>query len=224
MGRQTERGLSRPVAKEERRWSLRTITIGSVARKAIRGPARRRNEQARALHRDRRLRPGASAGRRQRADRRRRSGVHAAGAGGDLLPRLPPRRFRHLRTVDEQLHGEDRERRLSVCRRAGVPVARVPPQLDLYPHRPRHRAARGPEGQARRRAGISGHRQRLDARRAGRRARREAVGHQLGARRLRTGGTHREDRAEPAGQRARARMRRTVRPSPACWPTARSMR
>ena len=174
------------------------------ARKAIRGPARQRNEQARAVHRDRRLRPGASAGRRQRADRRRRSGVHAAGAGGDLLPCLPPRRFRHLRTVDEQLHGEDRERRLSVCRRAGVSVARVPSQLDLHPHRPRHRAARGPEGQPRRRAGISGHRQCLDARRAGRRTRREAVGHQLGARRLRTGGTHREDRAEPAGQRARA--------------------
>ena len=175
------------------------------ARKAICGPARRRNEQARTIHRDRRLRPGASAGRRQRADRRRRSGVHAARARGDLLPRLPSRRFRYLRTVDEQLHGENRERRLSVCRRAGVSVARVPPQLDLYPNRPRHRAARGPERTPRRGARISGHCQRLDARGAGRRARREAVGHQLGARRLRAGGTHREDRAEPAGQCARAR-------------------
>ena len=113
------------------------------------------------------------------------------------------------------------------CPYVGVPVfpvARVPPQLDLYPDRPRHRAARGPERPARRRAGISGHRQRLDARGAGRRARREAVGHHLGARRLRAGGTHREDRAEPAGRCARARTRRTAPPSPACWPTAISMR
>ena len=92
--------------------------------------------------------------------------------------------------------------RLPLCRRAGVSVTRVPPQLDLYPHRSRHHAAGGPEGQAHRRAGISGHRQCMDARGAGGRTRREAVGRHLGARRLRAAGPDREDRAEPAARRA----------------------
>ena len=49
-----------------------------------------------------------------------------AGTRGNLLPRIPPRRLRHVRIVDEQFLGQDRERRLSLCRSAGVSVARLP--------------------------------------------------------------------------------------------------
>ena len=80
------------------------------------------------------------------------------------------------------------------------------------------------KGQPHRRAGIPGHRQRVDPCTAGGRVWRETVGRHLGARRLRAGGAHREDRAEPAARRSRSRMRRTAPPSPACWPMARSMR
>ena len=100
------------------------------------------------LRRGARLRPHPPAHRRHRADRRRRSGVHGADAGGDLLPRVPPCRVRHVRAVAVELDGEDRAGRFRLCGRAGLRVARVPPHLDLCAHRP-HQEAGGPEGHAR---------------------------------------------------------------------------
>ena len=41
------------------------------------------------------------------------------------------RGFRHLRVLAVELHGEDRGGQLSLCRRAGVRVAHVPPHLDV---------------------------------------------------------------------------------------------
>src|SRR5262249_40086804 len=84
------------------------------------------HEQASTFHRGRRLRSGAPAGRWQCPDRRRRSGFHAAGTRGNLFPGISSRRFRYLRAVDEQLHGEISKQRLPICRRAGVSVALVP--------------------------------------------------------------------------------------------------
>ena len=96
---------------------------------------------------------------------------------------------------------QDRARRLPLCRRAGLRVARLPPHLDLCAHRP-HQEAAGPQGQAHRRARISAHRQRLGARDPGGRLRREAVGHHLGARRHRGAGPAGEDRDQAAAGRA----------------------
>ena len=41
------------------------------------------------------------------------------------------RGLRHLRVLAVELHGEDRGGQLSLCRRAGLRVADVPPHLDL---------------------------------------------------------------------------------------------
>src|SRR5207244_6897828 len=78
---------------------------------------------------DRQLRPRPPSVRRRRPDRWGRPGVHATAAGGDLLPRLPHGRFRYLRIVDVELHGQDRARRVPLCRGAGLRLARVPPQF-----------------------------------------------------------------------------------------------
>src|SRR6185369_4100680 len=92
------------------------------------------------LRRGWRLRPQPSADRRSRADRRRRSGVHETLSGGDLLPGLSYRRVRHLRMFAIELFGEDRGGQLSLCRRAGLCVADVPPYVDVLPDRS-HQAA-----------------------------------------------------------------------------------
>ena len=148
---------------------------------------------------DRQLRPGAPAVRRGGADRRGRARVHDAAAGGDLLPRLPHHGFRHLRTVDVELHGQDRAGQLPLCRHAGVRVADVPPQLHLCAHRPHQEAGR-PQGQAGRPAGIPAHRLRLGARHPAGRLRREAVRHHLGARRDRRSDAAGEDHHQAAGR------------------------
>ena len=56
---------------------------------------------------------------------------HDAGAGGDLLPGVPPRRVRHRRAVAVELHGADSARRQSLRWGAGVPLARIP-ALRIY--------------------------------------------------------------------------------------------
>jgi len=152
--------------------------------------------------RGRRLRSHASAHRRRCPDRWRRSGVYDAAAGGDIFPRVPARRVRHLRVVAIELHAEDRRWRLPLCRRTGVPLAGVPAHRDRDPHRPGDRCARRPEGAADRVAGVSTHRLRVGAGDPLGRLRRRAEGHHLGAGRHRGAGPPREDRDHAAARRA----------------------
>ena len=167
---------------------------------------RARHVETQSLRRGARLRPHPPAHRRHRADRRRRSGVHGARSGGDLLPRVPPCRVRHLRAVAVELDGEDRAGRFRLCGRAGLRVARVPPHLDLCAHRPREEAG-GPEGPQGRRRRISAHRERVGARAAGGRVRREALRHPLDQGRAGAGG--------PRRRRSRSRCRPTCKLDPA---------
>ena len=146
--------------------------------------------------------------RRAGADRRRRSGIHGARSGRNLLPRLPPCRIRHLRIVDVELHGQDRAGNVPLCRRAGLRVARLPPHLDLCAYRPHQEAGR-PQGQKGRRAGISIDRQCLGARHSGRRSRRQAVRPALDPRRAGGSGAGGENRHHAAqGREARQRAGR----------------
>ena len=142
-------------------------------------------------------------------------------AGGNLLPRVPQRGLRHLRMLAVELHGQDRGRQLPLCRRAGVRVADVPPHLDLCAHRPHQEAGR-PQGQEGRRAGVSAHRQRLGARDPGGRLRRQAEGHPLDPRRHRARRPAGEDHASSCRRACGSTARRKARPSPSCWPRARS--
>ncbi len=108
--------------------------------------------------------------------------------------------FRHLRTVAVELHAENRARPMSLCRRSRLRVALFPPYLDFRAHRPDQETRRS-EGQESRRAGIAAHRQCLGARDSGRRFRREAFRHALGARRHRPCGAAGEDRGQSAAGR-----------------------
>ncbi len=148
-----------------------------------------------------------------RADRRRRSGLHdcsirrrcssarcAASTSTSASCRSP--------ATWSSIRG-----RVPVHRGAGVPVARLPPHLDLRAQGP-HPPAGGPEGQARRPARVPAHRQRLGARDAAGRLRREAAGRHLGARRHRHAGPAGEDQAAAARRRARSRARPRARRSP----------
>jgi 4,5-dihydroxyphthalate decarboxylase len=110
-----------------------------------------------------------------------------ARSGRDFLSRLPRRRVRYLRTVAVELHGEDRAGRLSVYRRTGLRLPRLPPHRGLCAHRPGQKAGR-PQGPQGRRAGISAHGQCMGARFARRRLRRQAVRHPLDPRRHRDAG------------------------------------
>ena len=125
-----------------------------------------------------------------------------AAAGGDLLPRLPQHGFRHLRIVDVELHGEDR--RAAIAPMSGVPafVSRAFRHNSIYVRTRPHQVAGRSQGQARRPARISAHRLRLGAHHPGGRSRREAVRHDLGARRDRGSGPAGEDHDQAAARRA----------------------
>ena len=82
-----------------------------------------------------------------RCHRRRRARVHDARAGGDLLPGVPARGVRHCRIVALQFHGADGPRRQPLCRRARVPLARLP-ALGRFTSAPTAASARQPISRA----------------------------------------------------------------------------
>ena len=107
-------------------------------------------------------------------------------------------RVRRLRSVVRQDRRAGGAGRPTVRSAAGVSVARVPPLVDLRSQRRRHRAARGPRGQARRRARMGADRGDLFARAARARIRRRSRLDPLASGGRERAGTARKGRARAA--------------------------
>ncbi len=95
--------------------------------------------------------------------------THVAGQAEEIFQRA----FRHCEFDISELSfsthlADDGARRGPLYRHPRLRLAVLPPFLDLYPQRPRHRFAGGAQGPPDRRAGLSADRRRLGPRHAGR--------------------------------------------------------
>ena len=131
----------------------------------------------------------------------RRSHLHSAAAGRDVLAHAQSRRVRRVGNVAVVLHDPALGRRHAVHRDPGVPLAGVSPLGDLCPRRFEDRAPRGPQGQAGRGRRLPDDGGRVGARLPGARVRRHAGGHLLGGR-----------QSDPLDQAARRRPARGSSP------------
>ncbi|CAA9268236.1 MAG: 4,5-dihydroxyphthalate decarboxylase, partial [uncultured Acetobacteraceae bacterium] len=115
---------------------------------------------------------------------------HAAGrAGGHLPPRPARPGLRRFRAVHGLAHRHQRARRQSLRRRAGLPLAGLPPLRRLHPHGPRNRRAGRPGRAHDRPARVPADRGALGARHPARAPRRGHAAHGV-ADRGRAGADH----------------------------------
>ena len=141
----------------------------------------------------------------RRPDRagRHQAPSHRAASLRDVLAAAQVRRVRRLGNVDVVADHRDLAGPDAMGRAAGVHHARVLPPAHPRARRLRHPGAGRPEGQARRRAGISADRRDLGPRRAAARVRRASARHRI------VHGAHagdeprRRDRLQAAGGRHR---------------------
>ena len=139
------------------------------------------------------LRSHARADRRLDRSRRHRSGLSQSAGGGDLLPHAALSRVRLLGDVALLVLRVAALGQSALHRDPGVPVALLPAFVHLRLGKERHPRARGPQGQAHRRAGIPDDRASLDPRHSFRRLRRQG-----------------DRRGAPLGRRGRAGARREI--------------
>ena len=119
----------------------------------------------------------------------------------DVLAATEIRRVRRLRNVDVVDDDRDLAGPDAVGDDPGVHHARVLPPAHPRPRRRRHQGAGGPQGQARRRAGVSADRGAVEPRRAAARVRRACARHRMAHGAHARGQPRRRHRVQAAGRR-----------------------